>query len=427
MGIGLWDRESREKKMVNMFFDPAEYIKGIQQLLISDKKRIAFLCGAGTSLAKKNKETKNAPAVAAMTRNVVSELKKNPKYETAIDEIVTEITREKFNIESFLSNVEEKKNIIGNGQLNGLNRKDFEELAKEIEKLIHKEVSIHEKISDSDYPNMVHNDFAKWIIKAERQYPVEIFTTNYDYLFEMGLENNDIPYFDGFTGGYKPFFLAELTENFIYLPRQTKLWKIHGSLGWKIDDKKRVIRTNPDDKDLLIYPSISKYENSKKLPYTALMDRLCNYLKQPDSVLFVCGYSFSDEHINERILSGLRGESTSHVYVFFYDIVWNGNEKIYSFTESHSLAQIALSNSRVSVFACRNAVIGGQYGEWCLKREPDSDDTISVNLFFDEDAPEDVNAPLNTEQRGNEGWTGKGDFILPDYAKFIAFLQSLIY
>lgn len=29
-----------------MTFDPTEYIKGIQQLLISDKKRIAFLCGA---------------------------------------------------------------------------------------------------------------------------------------------------------------------------------------------------------------------------------------------------------------------------------------------------------------------------------------------------------------------------------------------
>lgn len=119
--------------------------------------------------------------------------------------------------------------------------------------------------------------------------------------------------------------------------------------------------------------------------------------------------------------------STSHVYVFFYDIARNEKKKTYSFTEEHPLAQIAQSNSRVSVFACRNAVIGGQYGEWCLKREPDPDDTISVNLFFDEDAPEDVNVPLNTEQRGNEGWTGKGEFILPDFAKFVAFLQSLIY
>ncbi len=410
-----------------MVFDPLEYMKGIQQLLISDKKRIAFLCGAGTSLAKKNSNTKNAPAVTALTKNVVDELNKNMSYKVAIDEIIDEISEDKFNIESFLSNVEEKRHIIGNGELNGLKKKQFEELANQIEKLIHKGVSVHEEIKEDDYCNMVHNDFAKWIMKADRQYPVEIFTTNYDYLFEMGLENNDVPFFDGFTGSYKPFFSAELIEDFSFLPKQTKLWKVHGSLGWKLDVKNRVIRTNPDEQDILIYPSISKYENSKKLPYTALMDRLCSYLKQPDSVLFVCGYSFNDEHINERILSGLRSESTSHVYVLFYDIYWEENCKKYSFTENHSLAQIALSNSRISVLACKNAVIGGQYGEWQLKREPDIEDTISVNYYFDEDAPEDVAMPLNEEQKGNEKWSGKGELIIPDFAKFVTFLQSMIY
>ena len=38
-----------------MTHDPSEYIKGLQQLLISDKKNVAFLFGAGTSLAKKIK------------------------------------------------------------------------------------------------------------------------------------------------------------------------------------------------------------------------------------------------------------------------------------------------------------------------------------------------------------------------------------
>lgn len=37
----------------NLTHDPSEYIRGLQQLLISDKKKIAFLFGAGTSLAKK--------------------------------------------------------------------------------------------------------------------------------------------------------------------------------------------------------------------------------------------------------------------------------------------------------------------------------------------------------------------------------------
>lgn len=410
-----------------MTFDPLEYMKGIQQLLISDKKRIAFLCGAGTSLAQKNDETKNIPAVTKMTQNVVEKLRRDPLYEKAINEIIEEITESKFSIESFLTNIEEKKNIIGKGTLNGLDKSQFQKLAGELQKLIHKEVSVHDKILKTDYSNMVHDDFAKWIIKAERQYPVEIFTTNYDYLFEMGLENNDVPYFDGFTGSYNPFFLSELTENFSYLPKQTKLWKIHGSLGWKVDENNRVIRTNPDEKDILIYPSVSKYENSKKMPYTALMDRLCNYLKQPDSVLFVCGYSFNDEHINERILSGLRAESTSHVYVLFYDISCKDGKKKYTFTEDSQLAQLALGNNRISVLACKNAVIGGQYGEWRLKREPDKEDTPNVNYYFDEDAPYCADLPLNEEQEGNEVWTGTGEFILPDFAKFVRFLQSMIY
>lgn len=413
-----------------IIFDPAEYMKGIQQLLISDKKRIGFLCGAGTSLAKKNGFSKNVPAVGKMTNNIVSELKKKPIYAIALNEIEEEITHDygagKFNIETLLSNIEEKKAIIGKGKLNELTKAEFEQLSNDIKMLIHQEVSIHEKIIDSDYENMVHNDFAKWIIKAERQYPVEIFTTNYDYLFEMGLEKNEVPFYDGFTGSFAPFFSAESVDGFDYLPKQTKLWKIHGSLGWKISNGK-VIRTNPDEKDILIYPSISKYENSKKMPYTALMDRLCNYLKQPDTVLFVCGYSFNDEHINERILSGLRIESTSHVYVLYYDICWDENKKKYLLTEDSKMAEIALNNSRISVLGCRNAIIGGQYGAWQLKREPDKEDSINVNYFFDEDAPKNTNVQLNTTQTGSEIWTGNGEFILPDYAKFVKFLQSMIY
>lgn len=410
-----------------MTFDPTEYIKGIQQLLISDKKRIAFLCGAGTSVARKNRDTITAPTVKGLTDYVVTKLRKDPQYSAAIDEIITEITEDKFHIESFLSNVEEKKNIIGQGILNGLNKQQFTDLADQIKQLIHAQVNIHTRIKPADYDNMVHNDFARWVIKADRQYPVEVFTTNYDYLFELGFENNDVPYFDGFTGSYHPFFQAELTDDFKYLPKQTKLWKIHGSLGWSEDDKKRVIRTASGNNDIMIYPSISKYEHSKKMPYTALMDRLCNYLKQPDSVLFVCGYSFGDEHINERILSGLRSESTSHVYVFYYDIVWEGNNKTYSFTEDCPLAQLALSNTRVSVLASRNAVLGGRYGQWRLKREPDASEKANISLYFAEDKAEDSTASVGEEQAGSEIWTGEGELILPDFAKLVAFLQSMIY
>ena len=162
------------------------------------------------------------------------------------------------------------------------------------------------------------------------------------------------------------------------------------------------------------------------MPYTALLDRLCNFLKQEDTVLFVCGYSFGDDHINERILSGLRKGLTSHVYVLFYDKMWEKGKPRYTLSEESKIAQIALSNPRISVFGCRNAIIGGKYGEWQLKREPDRDSDINIALYFDEDAPENITVPLNKEQKGNEVWTGKGNLKITDFAKLVSFLQSMM-
>lgn len=417
-------------------FDPAEYIRGLQQLLISDKKKIGFLFGAGSSLAKKNKNTVIVPAVGAMTESIIDDLCKEEKYKSATQEIKEEIIKRNgksgFHIESFLSNVEEKKEIIGEGTLNNLTEKDFVNLSKKIQNMIHDLVSVHSNFRDEDYKNMVHDDFARWIAQAERKNGIEIFTTNYDYLFEMGLEHNDVPYYDGFTGSYEPFFNANSVDSFNYLPQQTKLWKIHGSLGWSIGANGKIIRksscgkSDSDKKDILIYPSVTKYENSKKMPYTALLDRLCKFLKQEDTVLFVCGYSFGDDHINERILSGLRNGMTSHVYVLYYDKMCGKNQPRYILTEESKMAQIALTNPRISVFGCRSAVIGGKYGEWQLKREPDKDSDINISLYFDEDAPENRNIPLKEEQKGNEVWTGKGNLKITDFAKLVTFLHSMI-
>lgn len=407
--------------------DPSEYIRGLQQILVSDKKKIAFLCGAGTSLSKKSKETVTVPAVTEMTQQIEAELKSIHKFNTAVDEIKQEIGEDKFNVETLLSNIENKKNIIGKGVLNSLNKNEFDELIRLIKKNIRKIVSVHEQIKSSeDIKNVVHVEFAEWIGKAERKYPVEIFTTNYDYLFEIGLEEKNVPYYDGFSGSYNPFFNSESVDDLSFLAQQTKLWKIHGSLGWHVDEKK-VKRSCSDEKDMLIYPSVLKYADSKKQPYTALMDRLTNYLRQPDSVLFICGYSFGDEHINERIMTALNTNTTAHVFVLFYDISWANGKKIYNFTEESFLAKLAKGNSKLSIMGCRSAVFGCQFGGWKLKREPDKDDTISVNLYFDEDAPLNASDKIKEEKQGNQSWTGEGDFVLTDFFKFVSFLQSMIY
>ncbi|NLE25941.1 MAG: SIR2 family protein [Clostridiaceae bacterium] len=421
-------------------FDPSECIRGIQQLLVSDKKKIAFLFGAGTSLAKKEDGSPSVPAIGKMTELVEEDLRNDPDkgalFASAIDEIQEELSQQSlsFNVETLLSNVEEKIRIICGGTLNGLDKAALEEMDAKIRAKIQGIVSVHKSIEIGKEDLLIHHDFAKWICNADRKYAVEIFTTNYDYLFEIGLEAVGIPYYDGFTGSYKPFFNPDSLEDINYLPQQTKLWKIHGSLGLHeeaIADSKKIIRMNSDTNDLLIYPSSLKYSNSKKQPYVAFMDRLNVFLKQDDAVLFVCGYSFGDDHINERILSALSTNSTSHVFVMFYDIVWEKDHtgkdvKENTFCLDSELAKIALKNRKISVLSTRSAVIGGQYSTWKLKREPDKEDSLNVSWYYDEDAPENSEAELGQEHKGGEAWTGMGELTLPDFSWFTRFLKNMI-
>jgi hypothetical protein len=418
--------------MSEVTHDPSEYIRGLQQLLISDKKKIAFLFGAGISLAKKNKDSLSIPAIGKMTELIETHLNKTEKFKSAIQEIKQEIGEIKFNIETFLSNIEEKQHIIGNGVLNGLIHDEFTELIDETKCQIREIVSIHKDIlKNNSLNNLIHVDFAEWIGRADRKFGVEIFTTNYDYLLELGMEEKRIPYFDGFSGSFKPFFYPESVDDLSYLPKQTKLWKLHGSLGWHLDhdiDKniEQVWRKDSDDDDILIYPSTLKYADSKKQPYLALMDRLTNFLKQSDTILIVCGYSFGDSHINERILTALKSNISAHVFVLLYDVFWGNGVKEYALHDGSYLAKLSKSNSKISVYGCRDAVIGCQYGKWRLKKEPDNEDTINVNLYFDEDGPSNYDNQTNEDEKGELKWTGEGELILPDFTKFISFLQSML-
>lgn len=405
--------------------DPISFVRGLQQLLVSDKKRIGFLFGAGTSLAKKNESSITIPGIGRMTSDIIAELCKNQKYKVAIEEIRIEITEENFNIESFLSNLEMKIHILANGNLNGLSKHDFEKLLSKTKKEIIKIVSVHDRIKSGKIDNHIHVDFAEWIGRSNRKYPIEIFTTNYDYMFEIGLENKSIPYYDGFTGSLEPFFNSESIEKLDFLPMQTKLWKIHGSLGWKMDSSKKVIRKEPSEEDILIYPSILKYNNSRKQPYIALLDRLSNFIKQPDTILIIAGYSFGDEHINERILTALKANNLAHVFVFYYDKVWDGDKYDFLLENDSYLSSLALENSQMSVYGCRTSIIASQFGKWKLSKKFSSDSANS-QIYFDEDELKETIDESGLENTTKTLWTGEGELNLVDFKNFTLFLKNMV-
>jgi hypothetical protein len=369
-----------------------------------------------------------------MTSEIIQELcDKDPKYKAVFNECEEEIDKKKFNIEKILSNLELKYSIIGKSVLNTLNKDEFSILISELKQLVRKKVSVHnvrlcdissknefsQIVSKDIVEQLVQTDFANWIGQAERNYPIEVFTTNYDFLFELGLEQKEIPYYDGFSGSLRPFFNPESVEDFGYLSKQTKLWKIHGSLGWHFDkDTEKILRVNPDDDDILIYPSTLKYKDSKKQPYESLLDRLSNFLKKDDTILITCGYSWGDEHINSRLISALKTNTTSHVIGLLYD-------KLDPITEISNPVNLGLENSKISLYGSKSAVIGRTFGNWKLKSEPTKDDTISLNLYFDEDGPVD-SEELKKEFIGTEKWTGSGEFTLPDFGNLVKFLNAMI-
>lgn len=410
--------------------DPREHIRGIHQILISNKKRIGFLFGAGSSY-KTGVDSVSVPTIADMTTQIVAGVEAHSiDFAEAVKEIRGEIGDALFNIESLLSSIEAKRTVIGSGTLNGLASDDFSKLAELVKKHVVKIVSVHESLKHEDKRKLAHSKLANWVSKARRSYPAEIFTTNYDYLFEIALENAGEPYFDGFSGSYEPFFCPEAVEDIKAYPHLVKLWKMHGSLGWTFhecdgESDKPVIRDKTASAELmLIYPSHLKYNTSKKQPYVGLIDRLCTFLQQDDAVLITCGYSFGDKHINERIATSLRRGGNSHVIAMYYDK--EPDKAIYGLADIANKVRDMAENKtggKMSVYGFRHAVIGGKFGEWKLKDEPKVNDLIRVSQYFDEDGT--IPTEEAGEHKGGEKWEGTGEFILPDFRKLAEFLADL--
>ena len=121
------------------------------------------------------------------------------------------------------------------------------------------------------------------------------------------------------------YFPAETTEGRVHrFDRVLHLYKLHGSITWtanepNIDDPHGVrsagFRSAAGTQPLLIYPTPAKYGETLGLPYSELFRRFAGALARPQSVLFVIGYGFGDEHVNAIIRQALAVPSFTLVIV----------------------------------------------------------------------------------------------------------------
>ena len=197
------------------------------------------------------------------------------------------------NIETILSRVRSLAGVIGKAKVHGLDGIGFKELGDAICTEIGKIVNQDLPAGPSPYTEIV-----AWITGADRPHPVEIFTTNYDLLFEQALERSKTPYFDGFSGANEPFFDPSSVASNDLPSRWVRLWKLHGSLGWTTNAKKEVIRAGQRCATHLVFPEHLKYDQTQKAPYSALFDRLRAFLMTPDILLIAKCFSFEDAHIS---------------------------------------------------------------------------------------------------------------------------------
>ena len=64
---------------------------------------------------------------------------------------------------------------------------------------------------------------------------------------------------------------------------------------------------------------MDKYLSSRKAPYISYLDRLRKYLIDKEKIVFVLGYSFGDDHINEVIINRLNNNHSLSVIAFAFD------------------------------------------------------------------------------------------------------------
>ena len=353
--------------------DAAQQARNLRQVLQDDKQRIGCFLGAGCPLGIYDAAGENSvvliPAVIELTKRVANGLQAidsapgaASKFKTHWDAMYGECKPsdgKEPTVEDVLTELRALANRRGNAEILGMTKKNLTDLDEAICTLIANEISK----SLPTYRNS-YNRFASWIGGVQRDWPAEIFTPNYDLLFEQALEQHPLPHFDGFVGSREPWFDLSSIEHDAIPNRWTRLWKLHGSINWEKNEEivnattvtriVRVTRAAAEGK-VMIYPSHLKYDQSRRMPYLAMLDRLRAFFHGKDAPrLIVCGYSFLDDHLNEILLDGLRGNRNAQCFALMY-----------SSLDAHpQVVEYASKQSNLTVLASDGAVVGTRAGRY---------------------------------------------------------------
>jgi hypothetical protein len=319
--------------------NPSKFAMGLSAKLAARSRHVCTFFGAGTSKACL------LPDVAELQTKLLANLNASEKalFETQLNGR---------NLEQALSRLRRIAVLLtGTTVLEGLTAATAVALDKKVCQAIVKELDV----ASADLKPV--KDFAAWAARTNYHTPLEVFTVNYDLLLETALEEFHVPYFDGFIGTLRSQFRTDLVEP---LPGSdcmpsffTRLWKLHGSLNWEWDEGHKIYRCGYAVKEsAAIYPSDTKYDESRRMPFVVLQDRFRRALHYPETLVLISGYAFGDDHLNEIIFDAATRRERSEIIVFCHGTI------------PQTLADRAAITPNIQVASPTEAIIGGTRAPW---------------------------------------------------------------
>ncbi len=279
-------------------------------------KNIVVLTGAGSSMDSGGK------SMFGLWKECREKIKSI--YKSTLCNIkLKEIARNK-DIEAFISYItlkEKTENEQGNTS-------NLKEKRQELEKKIRELCTL--TLQKDKAP---HIDFLNKITaRKNNDSRVQIFTTNYDTLFEQAANEAGFVIIDGFSFTQPQEFSGRwfdldivnrektrLKQEESFISKVFHLYKLHGSLTWKRENNGKIIQEKEPDNPLMIYPSSEKYESSYEQPYFEMMSRFQQALRKEETLLIVIGFGFGDKHIRNVVLEAVNQNPSFQLLIVNYN------------------------------------------------------------------------------------------------------------
>jgi len=134
---------------------------------------------------------------------------------------------------------------------------------------------------------------------------LNIITPNYDRLAEYACEQENLHHYTGFSQGYRG---SPVNKDYLKCSRQVNIWKVHGSLGWFVNEQGVILSLSNTDivpeglTPLIVTPGIEKYRSTHREPYKTTIHESDDVIDASSSYLCI-GFGFNDEHIQEKLVN----------------------------------------------------------------------------------------------------------------------------